>query len=140
MGWVMIGVALAGAAMSPGPVEAEERALPFLYNARGHRDPFEALVRDGRVVGVVHQQQRSFNSAKPTLYAILWDPVGSSFAIINNVEVGVGDTIESYRVADITQDTVVLKAGEERVVLQINFESSSSRRSSTVKEGGEGSP
>jgi hypothetical protein len=111
----------------------------FTYNAKGHRDPFEPLVRDGRIVGVVHQR-RFVSTSKPVLHAILWDPMGTSFAIINNEEVRVGDVIESYRVVDIRQDAVVLKEGEEPLVLQITFDAPSSRRSSSAKEEGGASP
>lgn len=111
----------------------------FTYNAKGHRDPFEALVRDGRIVGVVHQR-RPMSTSKPVLHAILWDSIGPSFAIINNEEVRVGDVIESYRVVDIRQDAVVLKEGEEQVVLQISFDAPSPKRSSSANEGGGASP
>lgn len=114
----------------PGPPQ------PFRYNAKGHRDPFIPLVRNGRLVP---WRGGSLDPTKPVLQGILWDPRGRSYAMINDAEVMVGETVDSYRVVEIRQDAVVL-ADEmgERVVLQIEFETPSPDRSPRTTTGGEG--
>ena len=93
---------------------------PFRYNAGGRRDPFEALVREGRLIGARPEGQ--FDASEPVLYGILWDAGGHSIALINNDEFKVGDLVGRFRVAEIRQDAVVLTDGGEPLVLQIAFE------------------
>jgi hypothetical protein len=99
--------------------EPQERE-PFVYDAKGHRDPFIALVRDGKLVGI--QKGTPLNPTKPVLYGILWDPQGQSIAMLNDTEVKVGDTIGIYEVLEIRKDAVVLSAGGDPVVLRIDLE------------------
>ncbi len=108
---------------------------PFRYSAKGHRDPFIPLVRNGRLVP---WRGGSLDPTKPVLHGILWDPRGHSFAMINDAEVTVGETVDSYRVVEIRQDAVVLtnEMGEP-LVLQIEFETPSSDRSPGTTTGGE---
>jgi len=98
----------------------------FRYDAHGRRDPFRPLVQDGRVVGVSGRSPSAAETDRPVLYGILWDPGGKSIALINDLEVKVGDTVNGYRVAEIRQDAVVITNGGEPVVLQIAFEMSPS--------------
>ena len=97
-------------------------ASAFQYDAKGRRDPFVSLVRDGRyVVGFGGDDRRS--SGPFTLRGILWDPAGTSIAMIDDVEVKVGDTLGDYRVTEIQQAAVVLHtSGGERVVLELAFD------------------
>ena len=99
----------------------------FRYDARGLRDPFRPLIQDGRVVGVSGRSLSTAERDQPVLYGILWDPGGSSMALINDLEVKVGDTVNGYRVTEIRQDAVVVTdEGGKPVVLQIAFETSPS--------------
>ena len=100
--------------------ESTEQHETFHYNARAQRDPFVSLVRDGHLVG--DQGPVSISLAKPMLSAILWDPQGKSFAIINGTEMTIGDAVGELKVIDIQRDAVVLKGGGEPVVLQIDEE------------------
>ena len=104
------------------------------YDPAGHRDPFVALVRDGRLVGSVTQTGR-VAADRPVLYGILWDPSGRSIALINDAELKVGDTVAGYRVAEIRQDAVVLANGGEPLVLTISFEEPSVAPGGTTKGG-----
>jgi hypothetical protein len=52
------------------------------------------------------------------LSGILWD-AAQPMAIINGEMVGVGETIEGYRVVGITQATVAVSDGTETLTLQI---------------------
>ena len=114
---------------------------PFHYDAGGHRDPLIPLVKDGRVINAM--SGASFESSKPILYGVLWDPKGSSIALINDVEAKVGDLVGDSRVLEIRQDSVVLgNGGEQLTVLQMNVETPpaelSSGASTGASTGGEG--
>jgi hypothetical protein len=100
--------------------EEPKKREPFVYDAKGHRDPFIALVRDGKLIGT--QKGAPLDTSKPVLYGILWDPHGQSMAMLNDTEVKVGDTVGIYQVLEIRKDAVVLSAGGDPVVLQIEFE------------------
>ena len=106
--------------------EAEPKpmhSLPFFYDAKNRRDPFVALVRDGRPVALSQQSIGEFT--KPVLYGILWDAGGQSIALINERETKVGETVNGYRVKEIRQDAVVLEGEGGPVVLRIAFDASS---------------
>ena len=107
---------LAIAADSPAVARAER----FHYNANGRRDPFVALVRDGRIVAI--STSGYAESSKPVLYGVLWDPEGRSIALINDGEARVGDMVGDYRVVEIRKDAVVLANGGESVVIELAFE------------------
>ena len=113
------------------PTQTAETSRSFRYDAKGHRDPFVPLVRDGRIVDVGGLTDRSHM----VLYGILWDPGGESIALINDSEAKVGDAVGKYQVKDIRQDAVVLSDGGEPVVLQLTFEASPSKRSPATTQG-----
>lgn len=121
---VVWAAAAAAVLFHPAPAGAEADssgwAESFQYDAKGRRDPFVPLVRDGHVVTPV--AGTPMPNAKPILYGILWDPGGPSIALIDDEELGVGGTVSGYRVAEIRQDAVVLVGGEESLVLQIAFD------------------
>ena len=94
---------------------------PFHYSAKGKRDPFVPLVRDGQMVSMA--QAAASESSLPMLHGILWDPYGQSIALINDLEARVGDPVGEYQVIEIRHDAVVLSNGSEPVVLEINFDS-----------------
>ena len=114
----LLSVALLGVVWSAADAEHVEEAA-FVYDSKEHRDPFVALVRDGRLIGI---EITSVASAAPVLYGILWDPGGASIALINDLEVNEGDTVGGYYVEEIRPDAVVLaRDGGERVVLELAF-------------------
>ena len=116
----MIALSLAGRAALAVEGPTVKQAEPFRYNAKGRRDPFVALVRDGRLVAIsvgAHAE-----SSKPVLYGVLWDPGGNSIALINDGEARVGDMVGDYRVVEIRKDAVVLANGGEPVVIEMAFE------------------
>ena len=121
----MGGVAASGAEQKP--MQASE---PFQYDAKSRRDPFVALVRDGRVTGA--SKQPVGETLKPVLYGILWDAGGQSIALINDKESRVGDTVNGYRVKEIRQDAVVLEGEGGPIELRITFDFSSSTSSHTA--------
>ena len=92
----------------------------FKYDPRGKRDPFSALVRDGRLVGVSIKPAQV--NEKPILHGILWDPSGRSIALINDTEARVGETIGGYEIIEIRRNSVIVSNGGEPVVLEIAFD------------------
>lgn len=121
LGLIMITLGIGGAAVGAG-VQAEHQE-PFArpsYDAKGQRDPFVPLVRDGRVLA--NPGGGGFSNL--TLVGILWDPSGQSIALINDTEAKVGDVLGEYQVQEIRQDGVVLMRGGNPVVLQLSFETS----------------
>jgi hypothetical protein len=116
--------------------EPSKQRDAFRYDAKGRRDPFVFLVRDGRPVGIA-QTPREYKLT-PVLYGILWDPRGQSIALIDGAELKVGDPIGAYRVREIQEHAVVLTNGGEPVVLTIAFETPPSKLSPTTTMGGEG--
>ena len=105
---------------SVGQVVAEEQRSSTPYEANGKRDPFVPLLRDGRFVG----SAGSPSTAHPSdllLTGIVWDSAGGSFALINETEVAVGDTIGGYQVIEIQRDAVVLVRDGKPLMLQMSF-------------------
>ena len=130
-------VSLSGSAIesvAAQPLKGGRAEEVFRYDAKGRRDPFVSLVREGRVVTPV-ASSASPDGTTPILYGIVWDPGGRSLALINDTEVQVGGMIGKYRVEEIRRDAVVLIAGGERTVLQIAFGPSSSSSSGTTTGG-----
>ena len=109
---------------------------PFAYDSKGRRDPFLPLVRDGRVVSRAGEAPGS--ATKPVLHGILWDATGTnSMALLDDVEVRIGEVIRGYTVREIRQDAVVLSNGGEPIVLRVAFEEASPERSAGATRGGE---
>lgn len=124
VGALLVGVGMAGLTSL---VNADDKPAPspetLLYDARGRRDPFMPLVRDGRPVAVIPESSSTTASGDFVLIGILWDPHGQSLALINDTEVREGDMIGDYQVADIEQNAVVLVDGDgQRLVLEISFD------------------
>ena len=107
----------------------------FRYDSKERRDPFIPLVLDGKLFNPTQDAedtgQRS-PAATPILGGILWDPVGTSIALLNGTEVKVGQAVAGYRVADIRQDAAVLVGSTgESLALGLNFDNSPSKNPST---------
>lgn len=136
------GVVVVALMVVPPGAQAEDLSSapqPFRYDPRGRRDPFVALVRDGRLTGTAAQSARQ-ESQHPVLVGILWDAGGRSIALINDEEVTLGSRISGYEVTEIRPDAVVLSDGKESLVLQITFDQppATTSKKASVK-GGEGS-
>lgn len=113
---------------SVAPCGAEtqsEKIAAVIYDAKGKRDPFVPLVRDGRLIAATGDPLLSsghLDASLPLLGGILWDPAGRSIALLNEKETMVGDVVGGYRVAEIHEDQVVLEQEGRRVTLRITFE------------------
>ena len=117
LAWCLVFTA---AGLGAAGAEEPKDAGPFRYDARGKRDPFLPLVKNGQLVNVGGSAALG---GRPALYGILWDPAGESLALINDAEAKVGDVVNGYRVAEIRRDAVVLTVeGGEPLVLQLDFE------------------
>lgn len=90
-------------------VFAEE---PYNYNAKGKRNPFIPLVTpEGRLLKL--DKQETASSQGLSVEGIIYDKIGSSFAIVNTAVVGVGDLVLDYQVLKILEDRIIfIKDGE----------------------------
>jgi hypothetical protein len=136
----LLGLALAATAAGDAQA-AQDAVLPkerrvFRYDSKGRRDPFTALVRDGRLVATGPGMR--VEESRPVLYGVLWDPGGRSIALINDLEVRKGDRIGPYEVMEIRRDAVVLDLAGQPVVLTIAFDAMAPRLPSNTTKGGEG--
>ncbi len=83
----------------------------FIYNAKGKRDPFIALVTpEGRLLRL---DDEAAEAVTISLQGILYDPQGVSYAVVNGESVQVGDYVGDSQVLRIEKSKVVfIKAGE----------------------------
>jgi hypothetical protein len=109
---------LAGPAAAEDPPKNHASGERFRYQAKGRRDPFVALVRDGKLVAATGARSAG---PGPVLRGVLWDPGGQSIAMINEGEYRVGDMVGEYRILEIRKEAVVLANGGEPMVIQIDF-------------------
>ncbi len=70
------------------------------------RDPFTFGPRAGERQG-----------ASPVLLGILWD-ANRPLAVVGDREVGVGDSVVDWQIAEIRQDSLVLQRGTQQVVVR----------------------
>ena len=108
-----------------GWAEPQIEPAQVLYDAKGKRDPFVPLVRDGRMIaiaGEVPSASAPVDLSLPLLGGILWDPAGRSIALLNDKEAMVGDAIGGYQVAEIHPDYVVLDQEGRRVTVRMTFD------------------
>ena len=103
----------------PSSTAAGQDSGGFVYDAKGKRDPFIALVREGHLVGPGSGGPIGADFSTLTLTGILWDPTGHSIALINDTEVMVGDRLGEYQVQEIRPDAVVVVRDGKPVVLQL---------------------
>lgn len=117
---VMVPLVLSGPVAAPAALDESVKVREqFSYDPKGRRDPFSPLVQDGRILGV---RGVAIETSKPTLHGILWDPGGNSIALINDVEVKVGEEVAGFTVEEIRRDAVVLSHGDQRMTLEIKFD------------------
>ena len=82
------------------------------YDSEGRRDPFMALVTpDGRLLNL----EPTGDKTRVVLGGVIYDESGSSYAIINDEVVSVGDYILGYTVFSIDENKVVLLKDDEQV-------------------------
>ena len=110
------GATHAGKGAPAAEAEAPAAKEFFYYDAKGKRDPFIPLVRDGMLVQAASHGVMSV----PVLRGILWDQSGGSLALINDLEVKVGDMVGEYQVTQIRPDKVVLTRDGEPVELMFD--------------------
>lgn len=137
---------LAGLAASVAPaLGAQESSPSATYDAKNKRDPFVPCVRDGRFVPGCGVDSPIVDPIGPVgggnpqfkLEAIVWDPAGSSLAIINGAVVTAGQRVSDFVVKSIQRDSVTLSRGEESLVLQISFENPNAAKEPEASIGGE---
>jgi hypothetical protein len=92
---------------------------PFVYDDKGSRSPFIALVTpDGRILNLENK-----SDSQLILEGIIYDEKGTSYAIINQSVVAAGDWIADYQVVAIEKDKVIfLKKSGEKLELELKKE------------------
>ncbi len=76
----------------------------FIYDAKGKRDPFIALVTpDGRLLKLEREETPSGGLL---LEGIIYDEHGLSYAIVNGEVVNIGDKVSDYQVLKIEKNKV----------------------------------
>ncbi len=98
--------------------------LQKLYTGDDERDPFEPLVR---LTTRPSTPAREETPAQPapvtlpymTLYGIIWDPE-TPIAMIDGIDVHVGDRIKGARVTEIRIDRVILEYREKQFELTVD--------------------
>ena len=79
----------------------------------GKCDPFVPLVRDGKVIPCEPTRTRL------ELTGIVWEPDGTSLALVNGTEVRVGEVVDGYEVIEIRRESVTVVHNGERLVLML---------------------
>ena len=103
-------------------VAAAEKDAVSSYDSQGKRDPFVALVHEGRFVGSGGTLMSASQSSDLQLVGILWDPGGRSIALINDAEVTVGEMVGDYQVVEIQQDAVTMTREGKSIILRLSFD------------------
>ncbi|NQS99785.1 MAG: hypothetical protein HQ595_01775 [Candidatus Omnitrophica bacterium] len=87
----------------------------FIYDDKGGRDPFFSLVdKHGKYLSV---SNLGYSFDKLNLSGILWDAQGDSSALINNEIFSAGDSVDGFRIKEITQNSVIVdKDGREHTI------------------------
>ena len=85
-----------------------------IHDRTGKCDPFVPLVREGKVVSCAPAR------ASLELTGIVWEPDGTSLALINGTEARIGDVVEGYEVIEIHREFVPVVDNGERLVLMLS--------------------
>jgi hypothetical protein len=92
----------------------------FIYDDKGRRDPFRALVDENGQY--LLEEDRYYSSDELEVSGILWDPSGKSSALINNQIAAVGEVIFGFMVEDITKDAVTLSKDGKEYIIRLSIE------------------
>ena len=88
---------------------------PFVYDAKGKRNPFIPLVIPNGMLMQLDKEEVSSGELK--VEGIIYAKRGRSFAIINGNVVGVGDYVDDYQILKIEENKVTLiRNGETREI------------------------
>ncbi len=95
-----------------------------MYTGDDARDPFEPLVRLTSRKTTTEREQKPAAPAPVTLpymtlYGIIWDPE-TAIAMIDGMDVHVGDRIKGARVIEIRIDRVILEYREKQFELTVD--------------------
>lgn len=91
------------------------------YEGARYRDPMVSLVRDKKPAQTgsrVEEKPAQIELPEMSLYGIIWDPT-NPIALIDGLELHVGDRIKSSTVVEIGIDRVVLAYRSRRFVLTV---------------------
>ena len=100
-------------------VEEETIEGLFIYNNHGKRDPFQQLVdQNGQII----KFGKELSVTDLNLEGIMTGEGGKNVAIINGLVVRLKDNLGPFVVTKITDDSVVLKKGQDLITLKLKKE------------------
>ncbi|MFH1655606.1 MAG: hypothetical protein ABH954_03240 [Candidatus Omnitrophota bacterium] len=100
-------------------VYAQEQADNFVYDSKGKRDPFLSLVSpEGYLIKIEPFSETS----EINIEGIIYDPRGSSYAIINSEVVKPGDVIGRFEIIGIERNKVILIKDSEKIEIELKEE------------------
>ena len=86
----------------------------FVYDSKGRRNPFIALVTpDGRILNLDRKQT---SKKELIIEGIIYDEDGRSFAIVNGLVIEVGDEVNEYKVLKIEDNKVTFLKEDNEIV------------------------
>ena len=100
-------------------IQAKEQDNGFVYDSKGKRDPFLSLVSpEGYLINI----EPFSESSEISIEGIIYDPQGTSLAIINGEVLKAGDTIGRFEVIKIGKGKVILLKDSERFEIELREE------------------
>ncbi len=95
----------------------------FIYDAKGKRDPFIALVTpDGRLLK--WEKEETVSGSGLLLEGIVYDEHGLSYALVNGEVVRVSDKVGDYQVLKIEKNKVIFIKGGQTLEVELKEEGS----------------
>ena len=91
----------------------------FVYDDHGKRDPLWPLVSSA---GNIINYDKEFQASDLKIEGIMLGVNGQNLAIINGQIVRKGDLLGAFAVAEIWENIVILKQGEQTFELKLNKE------------------
>ena len=91
----------------------------FVYDDHGKRDPLWPLVSSA---GNIINYDKEFQASDLKIEGIMLGVNGQNLAIINGQTVRKGDLLGAFAVAEIWENIVILKQGEQTFELKLNKE------------------
>lgn len=96
---------------SIGLMAAEEKETTFVYDSKGRRDPFLPLVSSE---GYLINTEPFSDASEVKVEGIIYDPKGTSFAILNTQVVKAGEKVGAFEVLKIEKNRVILLKNTEK--------------------------
>ncbi|MEW6009163.1 MAG: hypothetical protein AB1629_05985 [Candidatus Omnitrophota bacterium] len=88
----------------------------FIYTIKNNRDPFMPLVSpDGYIINLEPQSEIS----DINLEGIIFDPKGTSFAVINGNVIAENETVGKFKIVGVKKDKIILQNGKKTYIIEL---------------------